>query len=91
MHTKHCINCRQSVAPQSPLKLGRIVALGVVVIIFLLIAITHYAGIGVAVAIVILFVIAKIVMEGYRHSRWIGWICPICTGKDWGKPEEQDK
>lgn len=88
---EYCRNCKQNVAPQSPLKLGRTVALCVVIIIFLLIAVTRYAGIGVAVAIVILFVIAKIVTEGYQHSRRIGWICPICKGKDWGKLEEHDK
>lgn len=88
---EYCRNCKQNVAPQSPLKLGRTVALGVVIIIFSLIAVTHYAGIGVAVAIVILFIIAKIVMECYRHSRRIGRICPICKGKDWGNLEEQDK
>lgn len=84
-------NCKQNVAPQSPHKLRRTVALDVVVIILLLMVGTHYAGIGVAVAIVILFVIACIVMESCRHSRRIDWTCPISKGKDWGKPEEQDK
>lgn len=80
----YCRSCKQNVEPQSPLNLGRTVALLVVALILVLIVVTKYAGIGVAVGVAILVVIAKIVMESYNHSRRTGWICPICKGKDWG-------